>query len=123
MVMSKMENPLTHYEHDEFTKLVDEKFERLHDEDTRLGKRVTALERTVQQLNALTLSVQKLADNLEQMCKEQTSMRQLQEQESARLKELEDRDGKKWRKMWGYIIPPVITLVLGILAGRLGLTI
>lgn len=118
-----MENPLTHYEHDEFTKLVDEKFERLHDEDTRLGKRVTALERTVQQLNALTLSVQKLADNLEQMCKEQTSMRQLQEQESARLKELEDRDGKKWRKMWGYIIPPVITLVLGIVAGRLGLTI
>ena len=116
-----MENPVTHYEQSEFQKLVDEKFERLHDEDVRLGKRVGTLEETVQQLNDLTLSVQKLASNIESMCKEQSAMRKVQDEESSRLRELEDKDGKKWRKMWGYIIPPLVTLVLGILAGYFGL--
>ena len=117
-----MENPVTHYEQGEFQKLIDEKFQRLHDEDARLGKRVGILEETVQQLNTLTLSVQKLADNLEQMCKEQASMRNEMQEESSRLKTLESKDGEKWRKMWGYIIPPLVTLALGILAGRFGLT-
>lgn len=115
-----MENPVTHYEQGEFQKLLDEKFQRLHDEDSRLGKRVGILEETVQQLNTLTLSVQKLADNLEQMCKEQTSMRNEMQEESTRLRKLEDEDGEKWRKMWGYIIPPVVTLLLGIIAGKFG---
>lgn len=115
-----MENPVTHYEQSEFQKLVEEKIERLHDEDARLGKRVSILEETTQQLNTLTLTVQKLANNLEQMCKEQASMRDEMKEESGRLKELENKDGEKWRKMWGYIIPPVITLVLGVLAGIFG---
>lgn len=86
----------------------------------RLNKRVGVLEETIQQLNALTLSVQKLAYNIEEMCKEQTSMREAQEKESARLKQLEDKDGEKWRKMWAYILPPVATLLVGILAGHFG---
>ncbi len=117
-----MENPVTHYEQGEFQKLVDEKFERLHDEDSRLRKRVGVLEETVQQLNTLTLSVQKLADNIEQMCKEQASMRSEMMEYGSRLKEIEGKDGAKWRKMWGYIIPPIVTLALGVLAGWLGFT-
>ena len=115
-----MENPVTHYEQSEFQKLMEEKIQRLHDEDTRLNKRVSNLEEITQQLNTLTLTVQKLATNLEQMCKEQTSMRNEMQEESSRLKKLEDEDGEKWRKMWGYIIPPIVTLVIGIIAGMFG---
>lgn len=116
-----MENPLTHYEHGEYEKLVnsqfravDEKLARLRDEDARLSKRVTALESDNKQINALTLNVQKLADNVE-------AMRQLQEDEGKRLKAIENRDGEMWRRMLSYAATAIVGLLIGFIFSQLGI--
>ena len=53
----------------------------------RQNKRIEALEVTVRQINDLTLSVQKLAINMEHMLVNQT-------EQNERLEELENRDGR-----------------------------
>ena len=61
-------------------------------EQTRQNKRIADLEVTVRQINDLTLSVQKLAINMEHMLVNQT-------EQNKRLEELENRDGEKWRSI------------------------
>ena len=90
------------------------KLSALHDEDVRLSKRITELEEDNAQINALTVSVQKLTDNIEHM-------RQLQEDEGRRLNAIEGRDGEMWRKVTSYIITAVIGLVLGFIFTQIGL--
>lgn len=75
-----MDTPITRAEHEEFRK-------RLDDENHRQNKRIDLLEKSVQQFNNLTASVEKLAVNMENMLKNQ-------EEQGERLRALEGRDGK-----------------------------
>ena len=84
-----MDEPISRGEHEEFAKRVDA-------QEKRQDKRLEMLENTVREIGALTLSVQRLAQSLESMVKEQ-------ERQGRRLQALEDRDGEKWRKLMGYI--------------------
>lgn len=84
-----MDEPISRAEHEEFAKRVDA-------QEKRQDKRLEMLENTVREIGALTLSVQRLAQSLESMVKEQ-------EQQGRRLQALESRDGEKWRKLMGYI--------------------
>ena len=82
-------------------------------EQTRQNKRIEALEVTVRQINDLTLSVQKLAINMEHMLVNQT-------EQSKRLEELENRDGEMWRKVTGYVLTTIIGIAIGFLAKQIG---
>lgn len=84
-----MDEPISRGEHEEFAKRIDA-------QEKRQDKRLEMLENTVREIGALTLSVQRLAQSLESMVKEQ-------EQQGRRLQALESRDGEKWRKLMGYI--------------------
>lgn len=84
-----MDEPISRAEHEEFAKRIDA-------QEKRQDKRLEMLENTVREIGALTLSVQRLAQSLESMVEEQ-------ERQGRRLQALEDRDGKKWRKLMGYI--------------------
>lgn len=84
-----MDEPISRAEHEEFAKRIDA-------QEKRQDKRLEMLENTVREIGALTVSVQKLAQSLELMVKEQ-------EQQGKRLQALESRDGEKWRKLMGYI--------------------
>lgn len=84
-----MDEPISRAEHEEFAKRIDA-------QEKRQDKRLEMLENTVREIGALTLSVQRLAQSLESMVKEQ-------EQQGRRLQALESRDGEKWRKLMGYI--------------------
>ena len=84
-----MDEPISRAEHEEFAKRIDA-------QEKRQDKRLEMLENTVREIGALTLSVQRLAQSLESMVKEQ-------ERQGRRLQALEDRDGEKWRKLMGYI--------------------
>ena len=106
--------PIERGEHEEFRRTMEAKLSALHDEDVRLSKRITELEEDNAQINALTVSVQKLTDNIEHM-------RQLQEDEGKRLNAIEGRDGEMWRKVTSYIITAVIGLVLGFIFTQIGL--
>ena len=73
---------ITRQEHDEFSK-------RLEESNKRQDKRIELLEENVKQNAALTVSVEKLALNMENMLKEQKD-------QGERLKALEEIPAKKW---------------------------
>ena len=79
-----MDTPISRGEHEEFAR-------RIADQERRQDKRLELLEGTVREIGDLTLSVQRLAQSLEQG------------RQGRRLQALEDRDGEKWRKLMGYI--------------------
>ena len=77
-------------------------------------KRIEALELAVRQINDLTLSVQKLAINMEHMLVNQT-------EQNKRLEELENRDGEKWRSISMYVLTALIGAVIGFVLKQAGL--
>ena len=100
-----MENEqISRAEHEEFRK-------RIEAEDNR---RIEILENSVQQLQELVTSVQTLANNMENMVKEQG-------QQSARLEALESRDGEKWRTVTSYLLTAILGIAVGIIAKQFGL--
>lgn len=87
---------------------------RMEEEHKRQNKRIELLEESVRQMSALTLSVEKLAVNMENMLKNQES-------QDTRLESLESKDGEMWRKVTGYIVTAVIGIVVGFLFKQLGM--
>lgn len=102
-----MDTPITRAEHEEFRR-------RLEEENNRQDKRIALLEENTKQIGSLTVSVEKLAQSIELMVKEQ-------EKQGRRLEVLENRDGEQWRKAVGYAVTAVIGAVLGFLARQIGL--
>lgn len=103
-----MDTPITRAEHLEFAR-------RMEDEHARQNKRLDLLEGSMEQIGAIALSVEKLAQSVHQMCREQ-------ERQGKRLETLEGRDGEMWRKVVGYVATAAIGILLGYLASQLGLT-
>lgn len=98
---------ITRAEHEEFRR-------RMEEAHRRQDKRLELLEENTKQIGSLTLSVSKLAQSIETMCKEQ-------KQQGERLETLENRDGEKWRKVVGYAVTAVIGIILGFLAKQIGI--
>ena len=102
-----MDEPISRGEHEEFARRIDA-------QEKRQDRRLELLEENVREIGALTVSVQKLAQSLQSMVKEQ-------EQQGRRLQALESRDGEKWRKLMGYIATALtsgaVTLMLSHLVG------
>ena len=94
-------------EHTEFAK-------RIEDEQHRQNRRIELLEESVKQNTALTVSVGKLASNMEIMANEQAK-------QGERLEALEGRDGEMWRTVVKYVLSAVIGLVVGVVAAQIGL--
>lgn len=109
-----MDTCITRGEHEEFRKTINETFQRLDDEDHRQNRRIDLLEGNTKQIGALTTSVEKLALSIESMVKEQ-------EQQGKRLEVLEGRDGEMWRKVTGYVITAVISIVIGYIFAQIGM--
>jgi hypothetical protein len=103
-----MDTPITRAEHEEFSR-------RIEDWERRQDKRLELLEENVREIGALTTSVEKLAQSVESMVKEQ-------EKQGRRLDELEGRDGEMWRKVVGYIITAAVGILVGFLFRQIGIT-
>ena len=101
-----MDTPINRAEHEEFAR-------RIEDWERRQDKRLELLEVSVREIGALTTSVEKLAQSVENMVKEQ-------EKQGQRLETLESRDGESWRKLTGYIISALASGIVGfLLAGMI----
>lgn len=109
-----MGSPITRAEHEEFVR-------RMEDEDRRQNKRIDLLEENVKEIGALTASVQKLADNMENMVKAQEQQVEHQKKQDERLEKIEGRDGEKWRTVTSYIITAVISILIGYLFKTIGM--
>ena len=87
--------------------------QRLEDQKARWDKRLEILENNVQQIHALTTSVEKLALSMERMTREQT-------EQNERLKAIESRDGEMWRKVIGYVLTALASAVMTFIFTRIG---
>ena len=101
-----MDDTISRAEHEEFRR-------RLEAEDGRLNKRLSIVEEDLKNIKELTASVEKLAVNMENMMK-------IQEKQGKRLETLENRDGEMWRKVVGYVLTAVISVVVGFIFSRIG---
>ncbi len=102
-----MDTPITRAEHEEFRR-------RLEEENHRQDKRIALLEENTKQISSLTISVEKLAQSIELMVKEQ-------EKQGKRLEVLESRDGELWRKVVGYAVTTVVGAAIGFLLTHFGI--
>ncbi|MCX4357021.1 MAG: hypothetical protein OSJ43_12500 [Oscillospiraceae bacterium] len=96
------------------TSVCEERCRRLEEEDKRQNERIKVLETSVGEIHRLTISTEKLAASMEQMLVEQ-------KEQGGRISKLEERDGKMWRKVVGYVITAVIGVALGFIFTHLGL--
>lgn len=102
-----MDEFVSQKEHEEFSR-------RMEDEHRRINHRLKDLEETVREVGKLTASVEKLAQSVQQMAKSQG-------RQEERLEELEGRDGEMWRKVTGYVITAVISIVVGYIFAQIGM--
>ena len=109
-----MEEYVSLREHEEFRRSMEAENKRLEDENNRQNHRLESLEKTVEQVAAISTSVEKLALNMENMLKEQVN-------QGKRLETLESRDGEMWRKVVGYVVTAVVGIVVGFLFKQAGM--
>lgn len=94
-------------EHEEFAK-------RMEDEHHRLSKRIAEAMTEIKEIGKIANAVNTLAVNMEMMLKEQ-------QEQGARLEQLESRDGEMWRKAVGYALTAIIGVVIGFIAKQIGM--
>ncbi len=116
-----MDNPLTRAEHEEFRRTVASNFTALEAEDKRLNERLKVVEETNKQISDMNVTLQKQSDNITALSNNISSIAKAQEAENVRIKDLESRDGAKWRKAMDYLLTLVIGLIVGAVAARLGI--
>ena len=102
-----MGEPISREEHEEFSR-------RMEEHNKRQDRRIELLVGNTKQIGALTVSVEKLAQSIETMVKEQ-------EQQGKRLETLEGRDGEMWRKVTGYIVTAVVGILIGFVFTQIGM--
>lgn len=103
-----MEEYISKSVHEEFAR-------RMEEENNRQNHRIQVLEDALSKITQIVTAVERLATNMEHMSKEQ-------EAQGVRLQALEAKDGKMWEKVVSHIITGVITLILGFIFGKLGLS-
>ncbi len=103
-----MEEMISRAEHEEFCR-------RLDAENCRQNARLDELEATVVQINSLTVSVEKLAVNMDSMVRELT-------EQNSRLREIESQAGANWRKVVGSVITGIVGALVGVLMVKMGLS-
>ena len=116
-----MENYITKQEHEAFSKLMASENQRLKDEDSRQNNRINVLETAMQQMNALAVSVERLAASVEAMAKEQLKINKSIEKQGERIGSLENRDGETWRKVTGCLITAVVGTIVGYIFAQMGI--
>lgn len=107
-------NYISRQEHEEFRRSMEAENKRLEDENNRQNHRLESLEKTVEQVAAISTSVEKLALNMQHMLDEQIS-------QGKRLATLESRDGEMWRKVVGYVATAIIGIVVGYIFKQVGM--
>lgn len=114
-------NFISRREHETFAELMASENERIKEENTRQNRRISELEAANQQINALALSVERLASSVENMAREQLKTMKSIEKQGERIGALENRDGEKWRTAAGYALTVVIGGVIGFILRNIGM--
>ena len=87
------------------TEVFTETMRRIDAEDSRQNSRLTELEVAQKQISELITSVKVLANNMEQMAKEQIK-------QGVRLQAIEEKPGKRWETVIACIITGLVGAVV-----------
>lgn len=98
---------VTRKEHEEFAKRID-------DENVRQNHRIASLEKNVDEIHKISISVEKMAFSLESMSKELSK-------QGERLDEIEKEPAEKWNKAVWVVISVLITAAVTYFLTRVGL--
>lgn len=90
---------ITRVEHEEFVK-------RMEDEHNRQNHRISEIEENFRQIQALTLSIEKMALNVENMAKEL-------KRQGDHIEKLEEAPGHNWNKLKDGIIGAIAAAIGG----------
>lgn len=98
---------------------IDAEIRRLDAENSRQNKRIEILENKVDNITQMNVAMQKMADNMEHMYKEQERQGALIEKQDARLEKLENQPAAAWSTMRRTIF----TTICGAAAGALAIAL
>ncbi len=99
------EDVITRREHEEFARRIDT-------ENERQNKRLSLLEESLQRTNALTVAVEKMAVNMENMLEEQ-------KRQGERLEKLEKEPAETGKQIRNVVITAVVSTVVGAIIAAL----
>lgn len=133
-----MDEYVSQKEHGEFVKRIEAEHKRLEDEDNRQNSRLRVIEEKIDDLVDLTASIKSLTVEIQSMTKEIEkmgkrieamekrdseiqSMKEKIESTSAVVKEIEGRDGDKWRKVVWTVITVIVTAAVTYFTCHLGI--
>ena len=102
-----MEDTITRHEFEAVT-------QRFDAENDRQNHRIDALEETVKEIHKLTANIEKLTISVQ-------SMAQAQAEYGERLKAIEARDGKLWRKIVEYALTAGVGFLVALLLRLAGI--
>lgn len=86
----------------------------MEEDHDRTNKRLLILEETVKRIGDLTVSIEKLATNMQ-------NMTDVQKEQGQKLEALEARDGQMWRKVVGHLVTSIISIIVGYLFAQIGI--
>ena len=99
---------------------------RLEDEDDRQNHRLKEVEEQNKQITNLALSVKEVAASVKDVAKETQRLSQMVNDSvkklDDRLTKIEGRDGERWRSVVGYLITAVLSVAVGLLFSKIGLS-
>ena len=107
-----MNTPVTHAEHEEFRRVMEAENKRLADENAQQNKRIEVVEENVRQINALTVSVEKMAVTMENMLAELGK-------QGERLEKLEKEPAEAHRQIKMAMVTAAISTIMGAIIGAL----
>lgn len=101
-----MDDCITRKEHEEFARRMESENSRLDDENRRTNQRLILLENTVSQINALTVSVERMAVNMGNMLTEL-------EKQGKRIEKIEKEPAEAHKAVKSAITTALIGAVVG----------
>lgn len=104
-----MDTPITRAEYEEHSR-------RMEDEHHRINGRIKGLEEAVKQNGSIAVSVERLANNMEGMLKEQERQGERLDAQSERLKTLEKGPGDTWSRIKAKALDAVVGAAASALA-------
>lgn len=105
---------ITRREHEEFAKRMETENRRRDDENNRQNARIAAVEAAAQRISELTISIEKMAININTMVEELKS-------QGTRLENLESKPAKRWDTLVSDIIKLIVAAAVGFALAKFGL--
>lgn len=107
--------------HKAFVETVNERFKREEDENNRQNHRLSNLEKEVDEIHKINISIESMTKSIESLAREISRQGQKISDLSGKVDKMEKEPGEMWKKVTWVILAAVIGAVLAIVGSHIGL--